>query len=90
MGKKRACDVELSNTATGSAHPGRKEHAVAGNTLEQFLIIYSLSNKGPAFAPRRGGQDGLANGRSVSGPQRKFIHSFVYFQKCMFRSLVPI
>lgn len=80
--------LSLPTQATGSLHPGRKEHVGSGNTWEQSLLIYSLSNKGPTFLQEPEGQDGLAGVGSVSWPQRKFIHSFIHFQKFKFRSLV--
>lgn len=86
----------LLTQATGSLHPGRKKHVVAGNTLEQFLLIYSLSNKGPTILQGLEGQDGLADVRSTFGPRgNSFIHSCIHslihlFVKFKFRSLVPM
>lgn len=81
VGKKRTkgrVTRSLPTQASGSLHPGRKEHVVSGNTLEQSFLIYSLSNKGPTFLQEPEGQDGLADVRSVSWPQRKFIHAFIH------------
>ena len=83
--------LSLPTQATGSLPPGRKERVVAGNTLEKSLLIYSLSNKGPSFPRGPEDQNGLAAVGSISGSQRKFICSFIHsFQKCKFRSLVPM
>lgn len=70
--------MSLPTRAIGSLHPGRKAHMVSGNTLEQSFLIYSLSNKGPTFLQEPEGQDGLADVRSVSWLQRKFIHAFIH------------
>lgn len=75
--KKGHVTLSLATQATGLLHPGRKEHMVAGNTLEQSLLIYSLSNKESTFPQGPKDQNGLADVRSVTGPQRKFIHSFI-------------
>ena len=83
--------LSLPTQATGSRHPGRKERVVAGNTLEKSLLIYSPSNNGPSFPQGPEDQNGLAAVGSLSGSQRKFICSFIHsFQKCKFRSLVPV
>lgn len=89
-GRKGHAILSLPTEATGSLHPGRKKHTVAGNTLEQSLLIYSRSHKGPTFPQRPEGQKGLADVRSVSWPQRKCIHLFIHFQKFKFESLVPM
>lgn len=73
----------LLTQATGSLHPGRKKHVVAGNTLEQSLLIYSLSNKGPTILQGLEGQDGLADVRSVFGPRgNSFMHSLTHSFIC--------
>lgn len=69
---------------------------VTGNTLEQSLLIYSLSNKGPTILQGLADQDGLADVRSVLAPQgNSFSHSCLHalicsFVKFKFRSLVPM
>ena len=70
----------LPTQATGSLEPGRKEHTVAGNTLEQSLLICSLSHRGPSFLQGAEGQDGLADVRVFLAPEEMhtFIHSSVY------------
>ena len=78
VGKRGHVILSLPTQATVSLPPGRTEHAIAGNTLEQSLLIYSLSNKGPTFPQGPEGRNRLADVRSVSWPQRKFIHSFIH------------
>lgn len=84
--------VSLPTRATGSLHPGRKEHMVSGNTLEQSFLIYSLSNKRPTFLFRnqRARMDGQMSGVFLGCKGNSFMPSFIHFQKFKFRNLVPL